>query len=100
MMLQRSILAIYCVLTTLICTITALKCTKLVTIDGTPVTDEQIFTEGLYAVNTTLPTNSTEIRELAASLQDSHIVEFNKDSFVITLLPEHIKKVRIASIHK
>ena len=69
-------------------------CTKLVTTDGTPALDEQIFTEGLYAVNTTLPTNSSKIKELAASLQDSNILELNKKSFVTTLQPEHIKKVR------
>ena len=85
---------VYCLLTTLICTVTALKCTKLVTIDGTPVMNEQMFTEGLYAVNTTLPTNSTEIRELAASLQqDSNDMEFVEESFMATLQPKDIKKV-------
>ena len=77
----------------LMCTVTALKCTKLVKIDGTPAIDEQIFTEGLYAVNTTLPTNSTDIRELAASLKDSNGMEMAEKSFTVTLKPKHIKKV-------
>ena len=74
-------------------TVTALKCTKLVNIDGTPAMDEQIFTEGLYAVNITLPTNSTDIRELAASLQDSNGMEMIEESFTVTLQPKHIKTV-------
>ena len=93
-MVQRSILMSYYILSIIICRVTALKCTKLVTIDGISAMDEQIFTEGLYAVNTTLPTNSTEFRELATSLQDHNIAEFKDENFVATLLPQHIKKVR------
>jgi len=93
-MVQGSILMIYYILSIITCRVTALKCTKLVTIDGIPAIDEQIFTEGLYVVNITLSTNSTEFRELAASLQDHHIAEFKDDNFVATLLPQHIKKVR------
>ena len=89
-MTSQRTFTVYCLLTTLICTVTALKCTKLVSIDGNM--DEQIFTEGLYAVNTT-PTNSTEIRELAASLQDSNGLEFDVESFVATLQPRDVKKV-------
>jgi len=77
------------------CIVTALKCTKLVTIEGIPaMMDQQIFTIGLYVVNTTLPTSSTEVRELAALLlQDSNGIKFAKESFTATLQPKHIKKV-------
>jgi len=56
--------------------------------------DQQIFTEGLYAVNTTLPTNSTEIRELATSLLDHQTSEFKDGNFVAILQPQQIKKVK------
>jgi len=44
-----------------------------------------------YAVNTALPTNSTEIRELAALLHDSNSMEFDEKIFIATLQPKDIK---------
>jgi len=89
-MLQRSISIIYSILSIIACTVTALKCTKLVTIDGAPAMDELILTEGLYVVNTTLPTNSTE---LVALLEERNGVEFDKESFTDILQPKDIKIV-------
>jgi len=94
MMIQRSVFTIYCTLSIIVWRVAALKCTKLVTVEGTPAMDQQIFTEGLYAVNTTLPTNSTEIRELATSLLDHRISEFKDGNFVAILQPQQIKKVK------
>jgi len=75
---QRRAFLVHCLFSTLVCSVIALKCNKLVTIAGTPT---MIFTEGIYAVYTTLPTNSTEIRQLAALLQDSNGMEFVEENF-------------------
>ena len=93
MISQRRTFIVHCLLSTLACAVTALKCTKLVTIDGEPAMDKLILTEGLYVVNTTLPTNSTEIRELVTLLEDSNGMEFDKEGFTVSLQPKDIKRV-------
>lgn len=94
MLLQNRILFIYslvcCILT---CSVVALKCDKLHTIDDNPTTKDRVFNEGVYHVKTKLKPGSAEIQELITSLKGISNVHFSKRSFTAILQPKHIKKV-------
>jgi len=94
MFLQNRIPYIYSlVYCTLICSVVALKCDKLHTIDDNPTTEDQVFNEGVYRVKTKLKPDSEEIRELITSLKGISNVNFSKQSLTAILQPKHIKKV-------
>lgn len=94
MFLQNRISIIYSlVICTLICSVVALKCDKLITTNDKATTEDRVFDEGIYRVKTTLPRDSAEIQELILSLKGISIIKHNKLSFTATLQPKHIKKV-------
>ena len=94
MFLQNRILYVYSlVYCTLICSVVALKCDKLHSIDDNPTTEDQVFNEGIYRVKTKLKSDSAKIQELITSLKGISNVNFSKRSFTAILQPKHIKKV-------
>lgn len=94
MFLQSRIVFILSLVCTLVCSVVAMKCDKLLTIDDDVVTDH-VFNEGVYRVKTTLQSNSGEIQELVGSLKNIDNAIFSRRSFTATLQPKHIKKVSI-----
>jgi len=94
MALSNRNLFVLSLLISAICSVGAQMCTKLVTTNGSPASNDQVFTKGVYHVKTTLPSNSEEIQELVTVLlKNISIVEFKRRSFTGTLQPKHIKQV-------
>jgi len=92
---NRNLLVLSLLYIAVTCSVCVQMCTKLVTIDGSPASDDQVFSKGVYHVKTTLPSNSEEIQELVtALLKNISTVEFKRRSFTGTLQPKHIKQVR------
>ena len=78
----------------LFCSVDALKCTKLISIDGSTTSSDQVFSRGVYKVKTTVEAGSEEIKQLATDLLTNiSTVEFKRKSFTGMLQPKHIKKV-------
>ena len=79
---------------TVTCSVGTQMCTKLVSIDGSSASNDQVFSKGVYHVKTTLPSNSAEIQELVTTLlKNISTVEFKRKGFTGTLQPKHIKQV-------
>jgi len=91
---NRNLLVLSLLYTAATCSVGGQMCTKLVTIDGSPASNDQLFSKGVYHVKTTFPSNSVEIQELVtALLKNISTVEFKRRSFTGILQPKHIKQV-------